>query len=106
MARYFSKSNRTKSETYASILQRNNLKMVEASFDAKFDQADKKYSMHSFGAQFAEVRVDPDFGQVCVTRFVGAFGTGQIMNMKTANSQLIRRDYDGYRHGAVRRNYN
>ncbi len=85
----FLKSDRTKSETYASILKRNNLKMVEASFDAKFDQANKKYSMHSFGAQFAEVRVDPDFGQVLVTRFVGAFGAGRIMNRKTANSQLI-----------------
>jgi xanthine dehydrogenase YagR molybdenum-binding subunit len=85
----FIKSNRAKSETYASILKRNNLKMVEASFDAKFDEANKKYSMHSFGAQFAEVRVDPDLGQVRVTRFVGAFGAGKIMNRKTANSQLI-----------------
>ncbi len=85
----FLKSDRTKSETYASLLQRNNLKMVEASFDAKFDQANKKYSMHSFGAQFAQVRVDPDVGQVLVTRFVGAFGAGRIMNSKTANSQLI-----------------
>ena len=63
--------------------------MVEASFDAKFDEANKKYSMHSFGAQFAQVRVDPDIGQVLVTRFVGAFGAGRIMNRKTANSQLI-----------------
>jgi xanthine dehydrogenase YagR molybdenum-binding subunit len=85
----FLKSDRAKSETYAAILKRNNLKMVEASFDAKFDAADKKHSMHSFGAQFAEVRVDPDLGQIRVTRFVGAFGTGRIMNMKTAQSQII-----------------
>ena len=85
----FVKSDRAKSETYEAILKRNNLKMVEASFDAKFDEANKKYSMHSFGAQFAEVRVDPDLGQIRVTRFVGAFGTGRIMNMKTAQSQLI-----------------
>ncbi len=45
--------------------------------------------MHSFGAQFAEVRVDPDFGTVRVTRFVGAFGAGRIMNLKTARSQMI-----------------
>jgi xanthine dehydrogenase YagR molybdenum-binding subunit len=85
----FLKSDRAKSETYAAILKRNNLKMVEASFDAKFDAADKKHSMHSFGAQFAEVRVDPDLGQIRVTRFVGAFGNGRIMNMKTAQSQII-----------------
>jgi xanthine dehydrogenase YagR molybdenum-binding subunit len=79
----------TKSETYESILNRNNLKLVEASFDAKFDSQEKKYSMHSFGAQFAEVRVDPDLGQVRVSRFVGTAGGGRIMNMKTAQSQLV-----------------
>ncbi|MBD1940828.1 xanthine dehydrogenase family protein molybdopterin-binding subunit, partial [Coleofasciculus sp. FACHB-712] len=38
---------------------------------------------------FAEVRVDPDFGEVRVTRFVGAFGVGQVINLKTARSQMI-----------------
>jgi xanthine dehydrogenase YagR molybdenum-binding subunit len=87
--RMFVKSNKEKSETYADILKRQNLKLVEANFDAKFEEENKKHSMHSFGAQFAEVRVDPDFGQVRVTRFVGAFGAGRIMNMKTARSQII-----------------
>jgi xanthine dehydrogenase YagR molybdenum-binding subunit len=85
----FVKSDKGKTETYESVLKRQNLKMVEANFDAKFDQPEKKYSMHSFGAQFAEVRVDPDFGTVRVTRFVGAFGAGRILNLKTARSQMI-----------------
>ncbi|MBM0745062.1 xanthine dehydrogenase family protein molybdopterin-binding subunit (plasmid) [Phormidium sp. CLA17] len=85
----FVKSDRAKSETYESILKRNNLKVVEASFDAKFDSKDKKHSMHSFGAHFAQVLVDPDLGQIRVSRFVGAFGAGQIMNLKTARSQMI-----------------
>jgi xanthine dehydrogenase YagR molybdenum-binding subunit len=84
----FLKSDRAKSETYEAILKRNDLKMVEASFDAKFD-TEKKYAMHSFGAQFAEVRIDPDLGQIRVSRFVGAFGTGRILNLKTAQSQII-----------------
>ncbi len=83
------KDDTTKSETYADILKRQNLTQVEASFDAKFDEANKKFSMHSFGAQFAEVRIDPDLGEVRVTRFVGAFGTGRIMNYKTARSQML-----------------
>jgi len=87
--RLFVKSDQTKSETYETVLKRQNLKQVEANFDAKFNEENKKFSMHSFGAQFAEVRVDPDFGQVRVTRFVGAFGTGQIMNLKTARSQML-----------------
>ncbi len=85
----FLKSEPTKSETYETVLKRQNLQQVEANFDAKFDEAQKKFSMHSFGAQFAEVRIDPDFGEVRVTRFTGAFATGRIMNFKTARSQMI-----------------
>jgi xanthine dehydrogenase YagR molybdenum-binding subunit len=45
--------------------------------------------MYSFGAQFAEVQVDADLGQARVTRMVGAFGAGQILNAKTARSQFM-----------------
>lgn len=45
--------------------------------------------MHAFGAHFAEVHVDPDLGEVRVTRFVGAFAAGRILNEKTARSQFI-----------------
>lgn len=82
------KTDATKAETYAEILKRQNLAQVEASFDAKFD-GKEPYSMHSFGAQFAEVRVDPELGEVRVTKFVGAFGTGRILNYKTARSQML-----------------
>jgi xanthine dehydrogenase YagR molybdenum-binding subunit len=85
----FVKSDKGKSESYADILKRQNLKQVEASFDVEFDEQNKKYSMHSFGAQFVEVRVDPDLGEVRVKRFVGAFGTGRVLNLKTARSQMI-----------------
>jgi xanthine dehydrogenase YagR molybdenum-binding subunit len=44
--------------------------------------------MHAFGAQFAEVQVDPVTGEVRVTRWVGTFGAGRILNRKTATSQL------------------
>jgi xanthine dehydrogenase YagR molybdenum-binding subunit len=85
----FVKSDKAKSESYADILKRQNLNLVEASFDIQFDEQNKKYSMHSFGAQFAEVRVDQDLGEVRVKRFVGAFGTGRVLNLKTARSQMI-----------------
>ena len=49
----------------------------------------KEFSLYSFGAHFAEVQVDPDFGEVRVTRYVGAFGAGRILNAKTAHSQLL-----------------
>ncbi|MDX6450256.1 MAG: xanthine dehydrogenase YagR molybdenum-binding subunit [Gaiellaceae bacterium] len=44
---------------------------------------------HAFGAQFVEVRVDVDTGEVRVPRAVGVFGCGRIINPKTARSQLI-----------------
>lgn len=49
----------------------------------------ENYSMHAFGAQFAEVRVDTDTGEVRVSRFLGVFGAGRILNAKTAHSQII-----------------
>ncbi len=42
-----------------------------------------------FGAQFVEVRVDPDFGTVRVTRALGVFDIGTVLNPVTARSQGI-----------------
>jgi xanthine dehydrogenase YagR molybdenum-binding subunit len=45
--------------------------------------------MHAFGAQFAEVWIDEDTGEVRVPRLLGIFDAGRIINPKTARSQLI-----------------
>ncbi|MDZ8258204.1 xanthine dehydrogenase family protein molybdopterin-binding subunit [Nostoc sp. ChiQUE01b] len=86
---FFLKNKSSASETYQAILTRHGKKMIEARADAKPGDEKKKFSMHAFGAQFAEVRVEPDLGEVRVTRWVGTFGVGRILNAKTANSQLI-----------------
>jgi xanthine dehydrogenase YagR molybdenum-binding subunit len=52
-------------------------------------KAQEPYSRHAFGAQFAEVRVDVDSGEVRVPRLLGAFAAGRIINPKTARSQLV-----------------
>jgi xanthine dehydrogenase YagR molybdenum-binding subunit len=49
----------------------------------------KKFSPHSYGAQFVEVRVDADTGEVRVPRMVGVFSAGRIVNPRTARSQLM-----------------
>ena len=49
----------------------------------------QQYSMHAFGAQFAEVRVHVDTGEVRVPRLLGVFAAGRIVNPKTARSQLL-----------------
>ncbi len=46
------------------------------------------WSMHSFGAQFCEVRVNAITGEVRVSRFLGSFDCGRILNAKTAKSQF------------------
>ncbi len=45
--------------------------------------------MFSHGAVFAEVIVDPELCQVRVSRLVGAFAAGRIINPHLARSQLL-----------------
>ncbi|QCI64001.1 xanthine dehydrogenase family protein molybdopterin-binding subunit [Phreatobacter stygius] len=47
----------------------------------------QRFSMHAFGAVFAEVAVDPDLAMVRVRRVVGAYGAGRIVNPLLARSQ-------------------
>jgi xanthine dehydrogenase YagR molybdenum-binding subunit len=49
----------------------------------------KRYSFQSFGAQFIEVRVDETLGRVRVSRALGVFDCGKILNPKTARSQML-----------------
>lgn len=74
-------------DTYADVLARLGIDSVDASGGA--DPRESDHARRSFGAQFAEVRVDPQLGEVRVTRFCGVFGAGRILNPKTARSQLI-----------------
>ncbi len=53
------------------------------------EEDEERYAQQAFGAQFAEVEVDPDLGMVRVTRFVGAYDGGRILNRKTAYSQFL-----------------
>jgi xanthine dehydrogenase YagR molybdenum-binding subunit len=83
------RGDRTRGETLQAMLTRQGQKQVEAHGDAKPGEERERYSMYAFGAQFAEVRVDADLGQLRVSRMVGVFGAGRILNAKTARSQFI-----------------
>ncbi len=77
-----------RSETYSDILARAGKQQVEATGSGAMDPASQAaYAMHAHGAVFAEVKVDPDFGQVRVTRLVGAFAAGTIINPRMVQSQ-------------------
>ncbi len=90
-------------ETYAAILTRAGRSHVDAAvgsdsrwgqlagqarFMAKFLRDSRRWVKAASGAQFCEVRVDPDTGEVRVSRWVGAFDIGTVVNAKTAASQL------------------
>lgn len=67
----------------------NNQPWVEAEASTGQNPDAKTYSMFSFGAQFAEVRVDADLGQIHVARMTGVFAAGKILNALTARSQFM-----------------
>jgi xanthine dehydrogenase YagR molybdenum-binding subunit len=50
---------------------------------------DAPYARYAFGAHFVEVRVDVDSGEVRVSRMLGVFAAGRIVNPTTTRSQLI-----------------
>jgi xanthine dehydrogenase YagR molybdenum-binding subunit len=87
--RLFLKSSPERGETYAEIVARNGGTVIEGRADAKPGDEKQRYAMHAFGAQFAEVRVDPDLGTVRVVRQLAAFASGRILNAKLARSQYI-----------------
>ncbi|OWQ46932.1 dehydrogenase [Roseateles noduli] len=59
---------------------------VEASAPPPLEM--QHWSMHSFGAMFCEVRVNAVTGEPRVSRFLGSFDCGRIINPKLAASQF------------------
>ncbi|MFE1138520.1 xanthine dehydrogenase family protein molybdopterin-binding subunit, partial [Streptomyces mutabilis] len=51
--------------------------------------AESPFARHAFGAHFAEVTVDTVTGEVRVTRLLGVFAAGRILNARTARSQFV-----------------
>jgi xanthine dehydrogenase YagR molybdenum-binding subunit len=75
-------------ETYAAILARagKDAISVEAESPPPFEM--QHWSMHSHGAMFCEARVNAVTGEPRVSRFLGSFDCGRIVNAKTARSQF------------------
>lgn len=76
-------------ESIAAAMARNGGQRIEATRTAEPGDEAQHHSMHSFGAIFAEVHVDPDLGEVRVPRMLGVFGVGRLLNRKTGHSQLM-----------------
>jgi xanthine dehydrogenase YagR molybdenum-binding subunit len=74
--------------TYADILRAAGQDHLEVEATSGAPLEILKYSMASYGAQFCEVRVHAVTGEVRVTRWLGSFDCGRVINPKTARSQL------------------
>ena len=77
-----------RSESYADILARAGLAEIEGTGSGAADpDAQSRWAMYAHGAVFAEVKVDPDLGQIRTTRLVGAFAAGRVINPRLVRSQ-------------------
>ncbi|QXJ23417.1 xanthine dehydrogenase family protein molybdopterin-binding subunit [Actinomadura graeca] len=60
----------------------------QARFMTRFMRDQRRLVRAAAGAHFCEVRVDPDTGEIRVTRWTGVFDIGRVVNPKTAAGQL------------------
>jgi xanthine dehydrogenase YagR molybdenum-binding subunit len=83
------KKDETRSLSIADIMRRNNLTEVTETIESRPSPERAKYASLAHGAQFVEVKVDPDLGQIRVTRAIEVTACGKIINPKASHSQEI-----------------
>jgi xanthine dehydrogenase YagR molybdenum-binding subunit len=74
---------------YRELLRQTKQERVTAEAGAKPGPEREKFSFLSFGAVFVEVHVDPRLGHVQVSRVVGVYDAGRVINPRLAHSQLL-----------------
>jgi xanthine dehydrogenase YagR molybdenum-binding subunit len=73
----------------SDVMRRNSLAEITETFEARPSEEREQYATLAHGAQFVEVKVDPDLGTVRVTRAIEVTACGTIINPKTSHSQEI-----------------
>jgi xanthine dehydrogenase YagR molybdenum-binding subunit len=77
---------------YAEILKRVNVSAASGSGKSGEyfggPEAEQKYSVHSFGAQFAEITWQPEIARLRVSRVVTVIDSGRILNPRPARNQI------------------
>ena len=76
-------------ETYQDLLRRRGLQTLDANQTYSPDDANTRYSMHSYGAVFAEVAVDELLATLRIRRIYAVYDAGRIINPKLAHSQAL-----------------
>jgi len=75
---------------YQEILTNGNIRAAggQGKSEGTFGNPNRKFSTHSFGAQFAEVTWQPEIARLRVSRVVTVIDAGRIMNPKPAKNQI------------------
>jgi xanthine dehydrogenase YagR molybdenum-binding subunit len=75
--------------TFGEVLRAVNRPSISAAGSSAPGEEMTKHSFSSFGAQFCEVRVHKWTREARVSRMLGVFDAGRIINDKTARSQIM-----------------
>lgn len=75
--------------SYKDIMAQSGTSELSSTYDSDPSEQRKKFTTLAHGAQYVEVKVDPDLGTVRVSRVIEATACGRIMNPKTSHSQEI-----------------
>jgi len=74
---------------YGEAMRTIGLRQLSGESFVKPGAEQRKFSFHSFGAQFVKVRVDEDLGTIRAMQVVSVFDVGRVINAKTARSQAF-----------------
>lgn len=77
---------------FEEVLRLANLSGVSATghtFPSFEDPKAQKYSLHSYGAHFAEVEWEPEIARLRVSRIFSIFDCGRIINKKAGENQIL-----------------
>lgn len=73
----------------ADLMRRHRLDTLDETYESKPSPERANYASLAHGAQFVEVKVDPDLGTVRVTRAIEVTACGKIINPLASHSQEI-----------------
>ncbi|TJV46285.1 MAG: xanthine dehydrogenase family protein molybdopterin-binding subunit [Mesorhizobium sp.] len=84
-----SKGDATRSVDIAELMRDNGMTEITEVYESTPSPEREKYASLAHGAQFVEVKVDPDLGTVKVTRVIEITACGKILNPLASHSQEI-----------------
>ncbi|HVG31814.1 MAG TPA: xanthine dehydrogenase family protein molybdopterin-binding subunit [Pyrinomonadaceae bacterium] len=83
------RTDQTRFVSISEVMRRNGLAKITETFESRPSKEREKYATMAHGAQFVEVKVDPDLGIIRVTRAIEVTACGKIINPKASHSQEI-----------------